>query len=214
MEEAAARAALERLVREHGAHYHALSRLIGRNDAYLQQYVKRGTPRRLAEEDRRTLARFFGVDERVLGAAPDALVRDAMVEVPRLPLGASAGAGSLDEDERAAGAIAFDARWLHDLGARADLLSIIRVDGESMAPTLGHGDEILVDRGDDAGRLRDGIYVLRLDDVLMVKRVAFGPARGQMSVRSDNPDYRGWENVDPALVEIVGRVIWVGRRLR
>ena len=48
---------------------------------------------------------------------------------------------------------------------------MIRVAGDSMAPTLGDGDDILVDRGDGAERLRDGIYVLRLDGALVVKRL-------------------------------------------
>src|SRR3546814_4245944 len=50
-----------------------------------------------------------------------------------------------------------------------------------MAPTLSDGDDILVDGGDAAGRLRDGIYVLRMDDALMVKRVARAPGAGRIS---------------------------------
>ena len=69
------------------------------------------------------------------------------------------------------------------------------------------------DGGDAGDRLRDGIYVLRLDGVLMVKRVALGLRRTSFSIRSDNPNYPGWEDVDPALVEIIGRVVWAGRRL-
>lgn len=223
MDDDSARAALERLIVEQRANYGALSRLIGRNPAYIQQYIKRGTPRRLEERDRHVLARYFGVDERMLGA-PDAppparsasraaSAGSAMVAVPRLALGASAGSGSLDEDERAAGTVGFDPVWLRHLGVRPEMLSIIKVDGESMAPTLSDGDDIMVDRGDSADRLRDGIYVLRLDGVLMVKRVAVGPRRGGFSVLSDNPHYPGWPDVDPALVAIVGRVIWVGRRV-
>lgn len=220
--EQAARRALDRLITERGGNYGALSRMIGRNPAYIQQYIKRGSPRKLDEADRRTLARYFGVGEEVLGGRPVAESRmpGAMrrslpraVAVPRLDLGASAGAGSLDDDERAAGALTFDRAWLRHLGAQPEALSLIRVSGESMMPTLGDGDDIMVDRSDGASRLRDGIYVLRLDDVLMVKRVALGPRRGQMSIRSDNPEYRGWEDVDPGLVDIVGRVIWTGRRL-
>jgi hypothetical protein len=223
------RATLDRLIADRGDHYGALSRLIGRNPAYIQQYIKRGTPRKLDEEDRRTLARYFGVDETMLGggrdrnggaapfpapmAASARTGRGNMVPVPRLALGASAGAGSLDEDERAAGAVGFDRTWLRSLGTQAEMLSIIKVDGESMAPTLGDGDDIMVDRSDGAERLRDGIYVLRLDGVLMVKRIALGPLRGRFSVLSDNPHYPGWPDVDPALVEIVGRVVWTGRRL-
>jgi phage repressor protein C with HTH and peptisase S24 domain len=55
--------------------------------------------------------------------------------------------------------------------------------------------------------------VLRLDGVLMVKRVATGPLRGRFSVLSDNVHYPDWADIDPALVDIVGRVVWTGRRL-
>ncbi len=58
-----ARANLDRLIRERGENYGAVSRLLGRNAAYIQQFVKRGTPRKLDEEDRRLLARYFEVDE-------------------------------------------------------------------------------------------------------------------------------------------------------
>lgn len=215
-----ARATLDRLIAERGDNYADLSRLIGRNAAYIQQFIKRGTPRKLDEDDRRVLARYFGVSEDMLGgvaslAPPPVRNRGlpAVVSVPRLALGASAGGGTLDEDERAAGVMAFDARWLRHLGVRPQRVSIIRVDGESMAPTLSDGDDIMVDHDDDADRLRDGVYVLRLDGVLMVKRVAMGPLRGRFSVVSDNAHYPDWTDIDPALVDIVGRVVWTGRRL-
>jgi hypothetical protein len=224
MDVADARATLDRLIRERGENYGAISRLIGRNAAYIQQFVKRGTPRKLDEADRLLLARYFGVDERALGA-PDGMgrqvssrVRDEgtgrqLSVVPRLALGASAGPGALDANEAAAGALAFDTRWLRALGGRPEMLSIIRVDGESMSPTLGNGDDIMVDRSDGAARLRDGIYVLRMDDTLMVKRIALTPRRGCISIRSDNSFYPTFEDVDPGDIVIVGRVIWAGRRV-
>lgn len=217
------RATLDRLIAERGSNYVDASRAIGRNPAYIQQFIKRRSPRKLDEDDRRTLARFLGVDESLLRgeAAADerknpvgtARPMPAVVAIRRLELGASAGAGALDQDERTAGAMAFDALWLRDLGVRRDHASIIRVDGESMAPTLADGDDIMVDHGDGADRLRDGVYVLRLDGVLMVKRIAMGPRRGRFSVLSDNPHYPDWMDIDPALVDIVGRVMWTGRRL-
>lgn len=214
------RVVLERLIAERGENYADLSRLLKRNPAYIQQFIKRGTPRKLDEEDRRVLARYFGVAEEMLGGpsptgAPPVKSRilPTVVAVPRLSLGASAGPGSLDDDERAAGVMAFDAHWLRHLGVRPQGVSIIRVDGESMAPTLNDGDEIMVDHDDDAARLRDGVYVLRLDGVLMVKRISLGPRRGLFSILSDNPHYRDWIDIDPALVAIVGRVVWTGRRL-
>jgi hypothetical protein len=230
MDAATPREVLDRLIRDRGENYGALSRLLGRNPAYIQQYVKRGSPRKLDEADRRTLARYFGVDEALLGGpvplastpatispvpsrVRDRKAQDMLVVVRRLALGASAGAGSLDEDEATGDDMAFHPRWLRDLGGRPDSLSIIRVDGESMMPALGHGDDIMVDRSDGAERLRDGIYVLRLDDVLMVKRVAMTLRRDRFSVRSDNPAFPSWEDIDPADVTIVGRVIWSGRRV-
>lgn len=221
-----ARAALEALVRERGEDYASLSRLLGRNPAYIQQYIKRGSPQKLDEEDRRTLAAYFGVPEHLLGGpveeavralpaeAPGARREADLVLVPHLDVGASAGPGALSGDERPRARLAFQAGWLRELtGGGFNGLSIIRVQGESMLPTLAHGDDILVDRNDAAERLRDGIYVLRVDDALIVKRLALHPAGKGFTIRSDNDAYPDWADCDPAAVEIIGRVIWAGRRL-
>ncbi|QUM72369.1 S24 family peptidase [Sphingopyxis granuli] len=215
------RAVLDRLLQERGIDYAQLSARIGRNPAYIQQYIKRGSPRRLAEEDRARIAAYLGVSEALLGgpvrrvAAP-VLQRGGgdMVLVPKLAIGASAGAGASIDGEPVEGAVAFDPRWLRDLGADPRALSIIRVAGDSMAPTLGDGDDILVDGSDAATLLRDGIYVLRMDDALMVKRVARAPGEGRISVISDNPHYRSWDDLPMTAVQLVGRVVWTGRRVR
>ena len=65
-----------------------------------------------------------------------------------------------------------------------------------MAPTLNAGDDILVDLGDCAERLRDGIYVLRVDDALVVKRIALHPVGRRVTVQSDNPAYPDWPDCD------------------
>jgi phage repressor protein C with HTH and peptisase S24 domain len=214
MAEAEARAALQRLIEERGEDYSSLSRLLGRNAAYVQQYVKRGTPRRLAEGDRRLLARYFDVPEAVLGG-PDSHGGGgpALVAVPRLAVGASAGPGALPDDERPRAHVGFDPAWLRQVASSPDQLSVIQVEGDSMLPTLSDGDEILVDRGDAATRLRDGIYVIRLEGALMVKRLALNPAARRVAVKSDNPAYPSWPDCDPARIDLIGRVLWVGRRL-
>jgi len=210
------RAQLEALIRERGDDYVGLSRLLGRNPAYIQQYIKRGTPRRLAEEDRRLLARYFGVDETLLGGRPGMAADSDLVSVPRLDVQASAGAGAAESLEKRLGRIGFDGAWLRRFGLGGGgpgRLSVIQVDGDSMSPTLSDGDEILVDREDGAGRLRDGIYVLRIEEAVVVKRLALGPG-GRLSVRSDNDAYPGWPDLEPGAVDVVGRVVWIGRRLR
>ncbi len=212
---------LDRLMTEKGVDYAQLSARIGRNPAYIQQYIKRGSPRRLGEQDRARIAAYLGVSEALLGgpalrvAAPTPRARGRdLVLVPKLAIGASAGPGASVDGEAVEGEVAFDPRWLRDLGADPRALSIIRVEGDSMAPTLGDGDDILVDGGDAAARLRDGIYVLRMDDVLMVKRIARAPGPGRVSVISDNPHYRSWDDLPLSAIRLVGRVIWTGRRVR
>jgi len=205
---------------ERGVDYARISQVIGRNPAYIQQYIKRGSPRRLAEDDRARIAAYLGVPEAMLGgpmqrvASPARVRGPGMILVPKLAIGASAGAGASVDGEAVEGEVAFDPKWLRDLGADPRALSIIRVEGDSMAPTLDDGDDILVDGGDAAARLRDGIYVLRMDDVLMVKRVARAPGQGRISVISDNPHYRSWDDLPMASVQLVGRVVWTGRRVR
>lgn len=208
-----ARTALQRLIEERREDYSGLSRLIGRNPAYIQQFIKRGTPRRLDEKDRQTLARYFGVSEVLLGGFVQA-VAEEMVSLPRLDVEASAGHGSITDAEAAIGRISFDPKWLRQIcrGKPSDL-SFIRVQGDSMATTLSDGDDILVDRGDSAERLRDGIYVLRRDDSLLVKRLALNPTTRRITIKSDNPAYPEWPDCDPSTLDVIGRVVWTGRRV-
>src|SRR5438105_12251578 len=66
------RLVLERLCAERGDDFASLSRMLGRNPAYIQQFVRRGVPRRLGEEERRKLARYFGISESILGGPAEA----------------------------------------------------------------------------------------------------------------------------------------------
>lgn len=210
------RAALEQLIRDRREDYAGLSRLIGRNAAYIQQFIKRGVPRKLDADDVRTLARYFRVSEAALGGrdAADPGSLPTAVQIPRLEVGASAGHGSLDGDEAARAHVVFDRRWLRQIGATASSdLSFIRVRGDSMDPTLSDGDDILVDRNDGADRLRDGIYVLRRDETLMVKRVAINPVAPAITIKSDNDAYPEWSDCPLSSVQILGRVVWAGRKV-
>lgn len=221
-----ARFALDQLIRERGEDYASLSRLLGRNSAYIQQFIKRGVPRKLDEDDRRILADYFGVSQQVLGGPADETPRpvqrkvlgarrdSGLVTVPYMSAMASAGPGAVASDERVTARLAFRQEWLRELtGGSPSGLSVITVTGDSMSPTLSDGDDILVDANDGADRLRDGIYVLRVEDMLNVKRLAMNPAGGGFEIHSDNPAYPTWRDCDPESVAIIGRVIWAGRRI-
>ena len=206
------RATLDRLIADNGDDYAGLSKLLGRNAAYIQQFIKRGSPKRLPELERGILARYFGVDEQLLGGIAPLVVQTGLRLIPKLSVGASAGPGAHNDAEALGGQIGFDEKWLRKMGVDPKQLSLIRVEGDSMLPTLADGDDIMVDRTAATAALRDGIHVVRMDDVLMVKRLARGLA-GRLSVLSDNPAYPDWADVDGAAVSIIGRVVWTGRRL-
>lgn len=207
------------LAGDRGVSLAQLSGLIGRNASYLQQFVRKGSPRKLEENDRRTLAHFFDVAESQLGAAEEnssmqaglagKMPRGDWLDVPRLALGASAGPGALAGEEQPIGAFRFAARWLRAQGLDPAQLSAIAVAGDSMEPTLRDGDEILVDRTPRAWR--DGIHVVRVDDAVLVKRLDLARP-GAIALVSDNPAYRPLE-LAPGDVEVIGRVVWKSGRL-
>jgi hypothetical protein len=215
-----ARARLLALTAERGVSLSSLSALIGRNGTYLQQFVRKGSPRKLEETDRRMLAEFLGVDEAELGApARETVLRVGegttargpldWADIPRLPLGASAGPGTLAADAAPINRLRFSTRWLRQQGLEPAMLSVIEVEGDSMEPTLRDGDEILVDRSPRP--LRSGLHVIRLDEVLLVKRLEPGPS-GTLRVISDNPAYARMER-PLGDVSVLGRVVWKGGRI-
>lgn len=202
---------LSELVRERGSSLAALSRMLGRNASYLQQYVTKGSPRKLEEEDRRRLAQFFGVAESALGGREDNSYAAAgqWVEIPRLPLEASAGPGAVGAAEIPFDAFRFSRRWLREQGLDPAMLSSIRVMGDSMDPLLRDGDEILVDR--TPRPFREGVHVVRLGEALHVKLLQAVPP-DRMRLISKNAAYEPVE-VPMSDVDVVGRAVWKGGRL-
>jgi repressor LexA len=197
------RAALAAAIEARRETLSGLSKMLGRNAAWLQQYLKRGTPRLLPEEDRRQLAIYLGVSDESLGGPAMPYL------IPRLDIAASAGPGRRVESERAGEGEPILPETLKRMGARAEDCGWLRVEGDSMAPLLEPGDRILVDRGrtrPDAKHL----WVVRTDGELRVKRLR-GDGR-YLRLLSDNREFP--EERRPASeVEVVGRVLRVMRDL-
>lgn len=61
---------IARLINERGLNYAKVSLSIGKNIAYIQQFIKNGSPRRLGEVERQKLARLLKVDEQELTDLP------------------------------------------------------------------------------------------------------------------------------------------------
>ena len=64
-------------------------------------------------------------------------------------------------------------------------VGFVRVEGDSMTPTIAHGDYVAVEF--DSGYTSDGLYLIRIDDAVFVKRLQrkFGGVR----IISDNHQY-------------------------
>lgn len=139
---------------------------------------------------------------------------DEYVHIPRYEVSASAGGGAVIHNEQVADYLSFRAEWVRNtLGVSVRDLALISVIGDSMEPTLSEGDVVLLDM--TTRSVLDGsIYALQLNGGLLVKRIQ-RKLDGSVVVKSDNARY-DTETVseDKAdRLKIIGRVVWVGRRL-
>jgi phage repressor protein C with HTH and peptisase S24 domain len=138
---------------------------------------------------------------------------DAYARVAVYDARAAAGAGGVGSD-MVKHFLVFREQWLRQVtNAPLDELAVIEVDGDSMEPTLRSGDHALIDRTERRPRQKDGLYVLLVDGGLQVKRVSAHPVNGLLTVSSDNTSYRSYSDISPSDVDVVGRVIWIGRRM-
>lgn len=141
---------------------------------------------------------------------------DDYVALPLYDVRAAAGGGAVVGAEEVVDFLHFKRTWVRmELRCGPDDLYLIYVDGESMEPTLRPGDVILVNHRDQ-GQARDGIYVLRMDGTLLVKRLQRLPG-GIIKVTSDNPAYAPFEvnarDMNTGDIAIIGRVVWTARRM-
>lgn len=138
---------------------------------------------------------------------------DNYTAIPVYDLSAAAGAGALVEDGAPSAHWLFREEELRRLTrSNYEFLSLITVTGDSMWETLHHGDQVLVDRSVSRVR-RDGIYVIQIEDELMIKRCSIDIDEGTIELHSDNKNYpvRKVKKVDR--LRVVGRVVWMARAL-
>lgn len=200
------RRCLDELIKERGESYSSISRLLSRNPAYIQQFIKRGSPTRLDDSDIAQLSVHFGVPGAIFGG--DEVPESAGLSTIAIPV-----LGANDSEEALARVRLVDEAWLRSLSHKPTGVSIVMVEGDAMYPTLRNGDEVLIQRYLANENPRDGLYVIRADTGLLVRRIALEPARNRIAVLTDNPNYPNWEGLMRNAIQIVGRVIWLGVQL-
>lgn len=137
---------------------------------------------------------------------------DGAVGIRSLDLNYAMGSGANPEDYPGETPVLFDPNFLRILTrAEPDRLFVARGDGDSMFPTLVNGDQVLVDTTQRTLTMQDKIWAVSVHGASMIKRLR-SIGKGRVRILSDNPVVP-MEEVDAEDLHIVGRVIWVGRRL-
>lgn len=224
-----------KLLQDKGSDLKKASLAVGKNAAYVHQYVYRGTPKVLPEDVRLALATHLEVDESELRHSEASARRpyaeteppgteprrkrgqevEGFSAVKEIDVRASAGPGAINDGfEEAKGTWLFpDPVIRHEFRARATDLHIVTIDGDSMEPLLSSGDRILIDTSQRVP-VPPGIFVIWDGMGIVAKRVEHVPHSEppKIVIKSVNPEYQTYER-DADEVNIIGRVIWAAKRL-
>lgn len=132
--------------------------------------------------------------------------------IPEVDITYSLGGGAVHSDYVESRLVPFRQDWLDRLtrGGPANVF-LTRGQGDSMMPTILDDDDVLVNRADQAIRQQDRIWALGYGELGMIKRVRRLPS-GLFQLNSDNPAVTPIEATEDELF-VVGRVIWIGRRV-
>lgn len=190
----------------------------GLSDSAIRDLFRKGASPRLSTALALAQALGLSLDEVIAaGHRPERVdlgepAPEGTALIPVYDVGASAGNGAVVDAEPHIHNLAFDPKFLRQMTeAPARDLCIIRVQGHSMEPTLLDDDQVLVDRS-KTNLSFDGLFVLRFDDALHVKRIGRSTRPGHVLVISDHPSYPTLDMPKRDLVP-VGRVLWYGRRV-
>ncbi len=134
--------------------------------------------------------------------------------IPVYAITASMGRGRFLDSEEVLKIVVFDPATLRDMNLSGSAHGIVAVyaDGESMLPTIPPKSIVFVDR--NQRDLRDGVHLVRLEEMIYVKRLQRLPNH-KVKVISDNSIYEPFEvdlkNGDD--FEILGKVlrVWIER---
>lgn len=130
-------------------------------------------------------------------------------ELPVFDVYAAAGAGCLVFGEYQVETLLIPTPLIEEFGLSPDECAIIYVDGDSMEPTLSHQDRLLIDITERQNPVASGVYVIRIDDAVYVKRLRWDIENAQYQVISDNTDYPAF-GIDPnngRNFKIIGKAI-------
>ncbi len=141
-----------------------------------------------------------------------AMLDDRVLEIPVIDLAYGMGGTYLDDVDANARAEPFPLSFIRRYTkAKAEHLVIADGLGDSMAPTIGSNDQMLIDRSIDQLRVADQIWAFSFGGVGMVKRLRPRPD-GSVAILSDNPAVSEDRAVDDEM-HLIGRVVAIIRKV-
>lgn len=146
-------------------------------------------------------------------AANDKYEKVAMLSDVRL----AAGSGIENESELATGIIQFRQSFLRSVNADGGRGRVVYAKGDSMEPVIQDGAALLV-VPDEGLTLRDlapgSVYAINYDGKMIVKAIVRDRLTKHWMARSLNARYPDIPLEGEVSVRVLGRVVWVGSRLR
>lgn len=208
-----------------------LSIKIGMGNTYLFQYLKRNSPKTLEEKTRKPLAYFLDVDEDLLiddetrktlthltgvNAVAEKITslftKNDNVIIEMIDATACCGNGVEALSEKVCGHWKLPTAEFNSITTgNPNNIKMLRVQGDSMQPTINDGDWVWVDISNNFIS-SDGMYLIRMATGLAVKRLQSGLSN--IVIKSDNPTYSDI-TADIGEINIIGKVVYIlnGRRV-
>lgn len=219
-------------LKEKNLSMNSVSLMIGKNAAYLFKYVNHKTPYRLPEIQRKKLAAILEVDEQDLSdininyeppfITAASAIHDKVANLFHKPAGtakidmidatACCGNGIDNLPEKVCGQWHLPIAEFKAITTIApEHIKMLRVQGDSMLPTINDGDWVLVDTSNNFIS-SDGLYIIRMSTGLAVKRLQAG--LNNIIIKSDNASYSDITS-DVGEIQIIGRIVYIlnGRKV-
>ncbi len=197
---------IDTLIKQKGKNYRSLSMAIGKNEAYLHQYINKGSPLRLPEEQRRKLALLLDVDEQQLTdiKLPKS-IETSNISSNNVIVEMIATDRSLEDAETTGFWSIPLSQILTVSQSKPEDLKLLRVSGDSMQPTFKDGDYVFADLSTDKF-CGDGLYLIEQNNHLLVRRVQQFSSNEALLI-SDNANYKTVTSSFKKL-KIVGKIVY------
>lgn len=201
---------------------------LGKNATYLQQYLKRGSPRVLPEDVRYSLAQILGCDESefnpyLLAGLSDSAtpyiaekkVKNGHDQARQKHDPAIVTLDYIDDSMVASNRIMtatfpmLQSYLLSLTRTSSHDLLMVKFRDDSMAPTIGSGELVLLD-STVSPLLRDGIFAFKTAaGGLILRRSQRDFIHDRIRLTCDNPLFRHTEELTAEQISTAGLVIWV-----